>query len=70
MSSIDFLTKTVIWTDNDYIGLNDAWVENMISHGYTLIDQRKGHQRPTVIRLGDKPHKGVKKILNWLNLKI
>jgi len=72
VSSIDFLTKTVIWTDNCRIGLNQDWVDRMLADGYTLIDQRKGVISQAEMVAGDQRliAKGVNKILKWLKLKI
>ena len=42
MSSIEAVSKTIIWTDINYLGLNDKWVAELVADGYTLIDRRTG----------------------------
>ncbi len=47
MSSIEYTNypgegekRRVIWTDNNWIGLTDRWVQELVDKGYEFIDRR------------------------------
>ena len=31
---------TVVWDDNNWLGLYQEWVDELVADGYTLIDNR------------------------------
>lgn len=50
MSSIDYAPKKrVTWTDENRLGLDDAWVADLVARGYELVDLRTALPLPGLL---------------------
>ena len=68
MSSIEYTNRPgegekrrVIWTDTNWIGLHQAWVDELVADGYELIDRRTKSPSPQEAQ-ADKAGKNIGKL--------